>query len=504
MSTNHITPASLGKKYRLVLLTLVLLIVLSIIAFLTKIVIKDFIADGFSAITGIIGLFIVAKLKNKALTLGWIIYLSALIVDLVDEIILLPIWLDDDYEAIAYGIGLFIIVMAFYLIVKEKQETVEHFQGVSNRDDLTGLYNHRYFYEYFQQSSTKSNNLILLFCDLDYFKSINDFYGHITGDRVLMETAQTIKQTMNDKGACFRYGGEEFAVLLENCEMDQASGIAEELIRNINACQSLQQNAVYFPVTLSIGLATYPQNASSAQDLVEKADRAMYYSKQNGKNQFNIYSPETENSLEQGNVQGIKQKMLINSVFSLASAIDAKDRYTGRHSELVTKYALQIAEVLKIPEEGKFRLRIGAVLHDCGKIGMPDDIINKTGELAEQEYATVKNHTLLGYNIIKHITDDTEIISCVLSHHEHWDGKGYPHGLTETSIPLFARIISIADAFHAMTSDRPYRSALTPGNALEELRKYAGSQFDPELVKYFIEIQSGINRNIERKDYIAS
>lgn len=496
MSKGFKTPAELISKYWLTLFIVISGLILFTGGILINMELEDLLSNGLNVIAGLAGLLILIEFKNRTLTLGWTIYLSGLIIDLVDEIVNLPVWLDNYYEHTAEGIGLLVIVLGFYMIVKDKHEAADHFRGLSNQDELTGLYNHRYFYEYFQKTSVNSKSLILLFCDLDYFKTINDLFGHITGDSVLKKTAQIIKQTAKEKGKCFRYGGEEFIVLLESCTMEQALIVAQELNKKVSTCNELQQYAVYFPVTLSIGIASYPENAGSPQDLVEKADRAMYASKQKGRNQISIYNPENDTP-EQSNIMGLKRKMLINSVISLASAIDAKDKYTGRHSEFVTRYALQIAEALNISEEDKFRLRMGAVLHDCGKIGVPDDVINNPGGLSGQEFESIKNHTLLGYNIIKHITDDSEIISCVVSHHERWDGNGYPHGLSGLSIPLFARIITIADAFHAMTSDRPYRTALTWDQALKEMKKSAGTQFDPDLVKCFIELQLKQGNNLD-------
>ena len=169
-----------------------------------------------------------------------------------------------------------------------------------------------------------------------------------------------------------------------------------------------------------------------------------------------------------------------------------RTEYTGEHSKMVSKYSILIAEKLGFTESEKNKLRIGALLHDCGKIGVPDNIINKPEKLSDEEFTIIKSHTLLGYNIIKHMTNDEEIINCVRSHHERWDGKGYPDGLSGNSINLFARIVCIADVYHAMTSDRPYRKALTKEKAIDEFKRGKGTQFDPKLVDAFVEI-------IERK-----
>lgn len=482
-----------GKKSYLVILTVILLLCLGVIAYLAEFDLEAVISEGLDAVIGILGLLVVFELRNRTLIIGWTLYLVSFMIDLVDEIMDLPDWLNDYVNSVAYGAGLFMIVLAFYRLVKEKQRTADHFQGVSVRDELTGLFNHRYFYEYFQEAAEKSEGLTLLFCDLDYFKNINDNHGHIVGDSVLQETAHIIKESVRGRGTAFRYGGEEFAVILTDCHTEKACRIAEEIKINVYNSSVLQQHATHFPITVSIGMASYPENAVNGQELVKKADMAMYWAKQKGRNQISVYTPEIEGIFEYGYVRSIKQKMLLNSVFSLASALDAKDKYTSRHSEYVTKYALQIADAVQMSQEDKFRLRIGAMLHDCGKIGVPDEIINKPGCLTDDNCSAIHSHTLLGYNIIKHITDDADIIACVLNHHERWDGLGYPNNLSDNEIPFFARIIAIADAYHAMTSDRTYRKALPEDEAIRELKRCSGKHFDPLLVDKFIEILNRAN-----------
>ena len=479
------------KKYSLKIMTVILLLCLGLIAYWAEFDLETVIREGLDAVIGILGFFVVFELRNRTLKIGWTLYLASFMIDLVDEIVELPDWLNDYVNSAAYAAGLFMIVLSLYRLVKENQRAADHYQGVSLIDDLTGLFNQRHFYEYFQQTAEKAGSLTLLFCDLDYFKNINDTYGHIVGDSVLKEAACILKEAVQGRGEAFRYGGEEFALLLVDCRTEQAHQMAEEIKANINNSPVLLQVATHFPITVSIGLASYPENAVNTQDLVNKADKAMYWAKQKGRDQIMVYSPEIEGIFEHGYVRNIKQTMLLNSVFSLVSAIDAKDKYTSRHSEYVTKYALQIADAIEMSQEDKFRLRIGALLHDCGKIGVPDEIINKPGRLTDDDYSAIRSHIRLGYNIVKHITDDAEIIACVLNHHERWDGQGYPNKLARNEIPLFARIISVADAYHAMTSDRPYRNALSEEQALRELNRCAGSQFDPQLIKDFTDIITG-------------
>ena len=367
----------------------------------------------------------------------------------------------------------------------------------ANTDYLTSVYNHKYFFECFNQNLAEGQKQIsIMFCDIDKFKVANDSYGHEVGDFLLREVAKTIKHEVKDAGIVFRYGGEEFVVMMCSYTSEQTLVQAEKLRESIAKNKELQRYGEYFPITISIGIASYPNHALDAEGLIKKADSAMYYSKQNGRNQCNIYNKDMNVFLSEDN-KDTKKELLMDSVLALAEAVDAKDDYTGKHSKLVSKYAVLLADKLGFTEKEKNRLRVGALLHDCGKIGIPDNIIHKPVSLTDNEYAIIKNHTLLGYNIIKHITDDEAIINCVRSHHERWDGKGYPDGISGDAIHLFARIVCIADVYHAMTSDRPYRRALTQEKAIEEFRRGKGTQFDPKLVEAFIET---IEENVKNTD----
>ena len=380
------------------------------------------------------------------------------------------------------------------LIINDMTEHVianhekESFRYLSITDALTGLYNHRYFYDYLKHELNKdSNNISILFCDIDRFKQVNDSYGHVIGDMILRETAAIIKEEVGETGLVFRYGGEEFIALLNGCEISKAFVIAENIRERIKGSIVMQEEKQGVPVTISIGLASYPINASNFEELVVKADKALYYSKQNGRNQCNIYDNELERILESKKDEAAKKELLIDSVYSLAKAIDVKDYYTGMHSEMVAKYTLLLADKLGLKEKEQEDLKIGALLHDCGKIGVPDNIINKQGKLSEEEFDIVKNHTILGSEIASNIIKTQEIKACIRNHHERWDGKGYPDGLMAEKIPRYARIVCIADAYHAMVSDRPYRKGLTREEAFHQLIINKGIQFDSELVDVFVE-----------------
>lgn len=372
-------------------------------------------------------------------------------------------------------------------IYEHKKEN-EELKIYANTDYLTSVYNHKYYFESINDKIAEAHKQIsIMFCDIDKFKLTNDTYGHEVGDFILIGIAKIIKDEVKDTGMVFRYGGEEFVVIMCDYTSQETLDKAEKIRKSIIRSQEIQKYASYFPITISIGIASYPTHALDAEGLIKKADCAMCYSKQNGRNQCNIYNNNMNLFLKYNN-ENIKKELLIDSALALAEAVDAKDDYTGKHSKMVSKYSILLAEKLGLTENEKNRLRIGALLHDCGKIGIPDNIIHKSQKLSDTEFTIIKNHTLLGYNIIKHITNDEEIINCVRSHHERWDGKGYPDGLQGNAIHLFARIVCIADVYHAMTSDRPYRKALTQEEAIDELIRTKGTQFDPKLVDAFVKI----------------
>lgn len=372
-------------------------------------------------------------------------------------------------------------------IYEHKKEN-EELKIYANTDYLTSVYNHKYYFESINDKIAEAHKQIsIMFCDIDKFKLTNDTYGHEVGDFILIGIAKIIKDEVKDTGMVFRYGGEEFVVIMCDYTSEETLDKAEKIRKSIIRSQEIQKYASYFPITISIGVASYPKHALDAEGLIKKADCAMCYSKQNGRNQCNIYNNNMNLFLKYNN-ENIKKELLMDSVLALAEAVDAKDGYTGKHSKMVSKYSILLAEKLGLTENEKNRLRIGALLHDCGKIGIPDNIIHKSQKLSDAEFTIIKNHTLLGYNIIKHITNDEEIINCVRSHHERWDGKGYPDGLQGDAIHLFARIVCIADVYHAMTSDRPYRKALTQEEAANELIRTKGTQFDPKLIDAFVEI----------------
>lgn len=356
-------------------------------------------------------------------------------------------------------------------------------------DCLTGTYNSAYFKHELEKSINQArifnHPLALLFCDVDNFKSLNDNEGHLYGDRVLAEIANVLKEHVRPTDIVCRYGGEEFAVIMPYADRETALETAER-IRQMVIIQCSHSQLT--PITISIGVAMYPDEADE-ESLVHLADEAMYTAKSLGKNRV-ISVSEMENYKQQGYRKRTEDsKWLLNTIVSLARAVEVKDRYTHSHSEMVSRYASAIAGTMGLPDEVVRHISIAGLLHDIGKIGIPDSILNKEERLTPDEYELMKGHPVIGYNILSSVEELNDVLPYVLYHHERPDGKGYPKGLKAEEIPLGASIIAVADAYHSMVSARPYRkNPLTTVLATLELKKGAGTQFHPDVVDAFLSI----------------
>jgi len=366
----------------------------------------------------------------------------------------------------------------------------------SRIDELTGLFNRRHFEEKLKEEiarhSRHSNVLSLLMLDLDSFKAYNDMYGHPSGDRLLNQIGAIVNSSIRDADEAFRYGGDEFVVILPETDAGDAHLVAER----VRECIAAEMEAKQIPVTCSIGLASYPADGVMPSELVNTADTALYYAKNTGGNRTYLSSKifsELGTQIE-ANARGGG----LSAVYALAAAVDAKDHYTYGHSKKVNTYAVALAEQIGLPPDEVSRISTAALLHDIGKIGIPDRILNKKGKISLEEWDAIKSHPRLGANIVGNVPDLAPCVGNILYHHERWDGAGYPEGLKGRAIPLGARILAVADAFAAMTSARPYRDAFCDEKVLRKLREGAGNQFDPELVEVFIGlIQAGPPRKAQ-------
>ncbi|MFH0941811.1 MAG: diguanylate cyclase [Chloroflexota bacterium] len=358
----------------------------------------------------------------------------------------------------------------------------------ANTDELTGLHNHRYFHQRLEEEIARGLRFgaifSLLLFDLDIFKRYNDIQGHLAGDGVLRRTAQAISHGLRSVDMAFRYGGDEFAVILPGTSTEDALNVAERIRQNIE--RLADQEGIR--VTASLGLASWPTDGVMKEGLIKCADSALYHAKQWG-NRTCLYADATASDLAR-DAPGEKQGVL-KTIYALAATVDARDHYTYGHSKRVSSIAVAIAEAISLDVEMVSRIRNAALLHDIGKIGIADELLNKSEELTAGDLKPIHSHPTLGVSILKHIDGLAPCLPGIQYHHERYDGNGYPYGLAGNNIPLEARIIAIADAYEAMTTPRPYRSrTMTGDEALTEIRNNASTQFDPGLVKVFCRLYS--------------
>jgi diguanylate cyclase (GGDEF)-like protein/putative nucleotidyltransferase with HDIG domain len=349
-------------------------------------------------------------------------------------------------------------------------------------DPLTGLGNHRHFHERLQRELAQADEhggmVSLCFLDIDDFKRINDQFGHPAGDRVLSQIASRLRQG----GESFRLGGDEFAVLLVGMDEQLALATTQSIVQRIAETELGKAGAI----TVSAGVATFPQHGRERDSLIRLADGALYWAKEHGKNQVRLARADVAELSEFRRVaSGADRIARFRAAASLARAVDSRDAYTGSHSERVANLAAEIATQLGLPAAEVELTRLAGSLHDLGKLAIPEEILRKPAALGDAERLVLERHPQIGYRMLESLGVDP-IANWVLHHHERWDGSGYPDGLAGDRIPLGARIIFVSDAFDAMTSDRLYRESLSFEEAVAEVERCSGSQFDPEVVSAFL------------------
>ena len=348
-------------------------------------------------------------------------------------------------------------------------------------DPLTGLGNHRSFQERLKhqllRAEADDEPVTLCMIDVDDFKRINDLYGHPVGDRVLAQVGSRLRQN----GEAFRLGGDEFALLLPGVTADESLAAAAAVLDRIGSLEVAEVGSV----TASAGIAGFPQQAFDRDELIRLADSALYWAKEHGKNRVHVYRPDVVELAELRRLaHGPDRAARFRAAASLAKAVDARDTYTGSHSARVAELSSWIAHRLGFDQEHIELTRLAASLHDLGKLAIPEEILRKPGPLTEPERLVLQRHPEIGHRMLESLGVDP-VADWVLHHHERWDGTGYPERLRGEEIPLGARIIFVADAYDAMTSERAYRGRLTPREAIEELEHCSGTQFDPAIVAAF-------------------
>ncbi|MFL5885999.1 MAG: diguanylate cyclase [Thermoleophilaceae bacterium] len=353
-------------------------------------------------------------------------------------------------------------------------------------DGLTGLLNRRGFEERFAQELARAKRsgerFSVVIGDLDAFKAVNDGYGHQAGDRALEVVGECLAEGKRVSDEVARIGGEEFAAILPDTDEHGAYLFADRLRSRVAvACRSLPGE-----LTISLGVATFPQHGHEGDSLVRAADQALYMAKRLGRDRVVVYNAATAPTISAAIREGNREhEDHLATALRLAEVLDLRDSGTASHSQTVGRYAEMIARQLDFMPEHAERVRYAGIVHDVGKVGIPDSILCKPGALTPEEETEMRKHPEIGARILAG-SNLGDISAWVIAHHERCDGTGYPLGLTADEIPLEAHILAVADAYEAMTNDRVYRAAIGEREAQTELMDGIGTQFDERVVHAFL------------------
>jgi diguanylate cyclase (GGDEF)-like protein len=377
-----------------------------------------------------------------------------------------------------------LLVTGFLLsVVRDRlAQLIAGLSDAAHHDPLTDLLNRRGFQEVFdaelERARRANQPLSLIVGDLDRFKRVNDVHGHAAGDDVLRRVADAIRGAKRGFDRAARIGGEEFAILAPDSDEHGAYMLAERIRAAVNEAFANQGDS---QLTISFGISTHPLHGQSADGLLRTADQALYAAKRLGRNRSVISSAEVPGILAHG-ARGTDGEghVELAALINLAEALDVRDNGSTTHCHRVGRFAELTARELGLPPEAVERIRLAGILHDVGRVALPDSVVAKPGPLTDDEWAWVRAHPAIGARMVE-TTEYDDIRSWILFHHERPDGHGYPEGRRE-DVPLESAIIAVADAYEAMTSERPYRAALSPDDASEELRRESGRQFHPDVV----------------------
>ncbi|KZL89798.1 HD domain-containing phosphohydrolase [Clostridium magnum] len=344
--------------------------------------------------------------------------------------------------------------------IGDKKRYEEELQYLTYYDKLTGIFN-RGYYEYILDRLDKEENLpiAVIMGDLNGLKITNDTFGHGEGDKLLKGAAEVLKKVCGSSAIVSRYGGDEFIVVLEHMGVAEVEKICKEIKRE---CEKKKVGPIY--LNIALGYSIKANRNQNINEVIKEAEEMMYRNKL------------------------LEDRSARNSITSsLRQTLLEKNNETKEHVERMYNLCVKISDILNLSTSDTNELYLLAKLHDIGKIGIDDKILNKPGKLTEEEWNIMKTHSEIGYRIASSTPDLMHIAYKILTHHERYDGTGYPKGLKGEEIPLLSRILAIVDAFDVMTNERPYKKAMTVEEAIEELKKFSGTQFDPDLVEIFIQ-----------------
>jgi len=430
---------------------------------------------------------------------------------------------EDDYarqNAVLYS-----LIANHIALVTHNFELMERSDSYTNTDALTLLYNHRGFQDLLsneiQRAQTNKQQMSVIMMDINNITKINRELGHAKGDEVIKLVAEKVRQNVREGDIAARYGGDEIAIILPNTSSNQAKYVAEYLTYSLSCCFIDEIG----PIKVSVGVATYPDCGEDKERLLILAEQAMYISQAKGykdgmsaiisSTDFNFWDDvalksyaevvakrhsqlginfEDELITQFHTEHNLTENKIWEIATSLAGAIDAKDPYTKGHSTSVSKFSEALARAINLPEKEVERITLGALLHDVGKIGIPEAVLKKEGPLSDDEWAIMKQHPIIGVDkVLQPNPSLRDLIPIVRHHHEKIDGTGYPDNLSGKDIPLAAKIVAIADTYHALISDRPYRKGMNIEKAISIIEEGAGTQWDTDLVRTFVQIAPSLS-----------
>lgn len=343
--------------------------------------------------------------------------------------------------------------------ITERKKMEDKLKQLCEVDMLTKLYNRYSFEEKVKILDVEENMpLGIIMGDINGLKMVNDSLGHIEGDKLIISIAEVLRDVTHDRGYAFRWGGDEFVILLPNCDEDDYKSVIEKINKECN-----ERKYDYFQLSIALAAEVKDNTYEDIYDAIKKVEEKVYRKKL------------------------LQRKSLKSSIIeSLKASLEEKSVETREHTERVSRYALEIGRMMKLNESELDELMLAAELHDIGKIAINEDILLKKGRLTDEEFEIMKSHTEKGYRIVHASGNLENVAKCVLMHHERYDGHGYPLGLKGQAIPLIARIINIADSYDVMTHARVYKEPISKEEAIEEIKRCSGTQFDPNIAEIFI------------------
>jgi diguanylate cyclase (GGDEF)-like protein len=382
--------------------------------------------------------------------------------------------------------------IAAALVDTHDRATFDRLTGVANRQSLLAA-----LFAEVERASRYERPLSVAFVDIDHFKAVNDTYGHAVGDIVLRGVAQELSDNLRASDMIGRYGGEEFMLILTETNVEEGAVLTEKLRSLVQRQRFTIEGGPDIAVTISIGIAGGSGTNLRMDTLVRDADAAMYSAKSLGRNQTYIFAePDDDARVPRAPISAAGRARAVEigrlareaATAALASVLDPLPHYRGQPSAMIASIVVSLARQLQLPDAEIDRLRVAALLHDVGKVAVPEEILEKPSALTSAEWRTVVQHPRIGQVILEQAAALKDAVPIILHHHERFAGHGYPYGLRANEIPLGARIVAIADAYDAMVNDRPYKRAISHQQAVAELRRHAGTQFDPELVELFCDL----------------